>query len=155
MTDAPWSDHLRERKVEIRGVQRGSINQMLQLFYPGYFIPIMSLSKSLCKPSLKVKCVMFIKIILMDVLSAALLMQVWVTVSGCSFCSQGRMLTYLFFSLFSSLEAASHDAWMGQTGRACTRKNVFKWAEEQKGGRYPSVTWHVISWWLILFVWCV
>lgn len=30
------------------------------------------------------------------------------------------MLTYLFFSLFSSLEAASHDAWIGHTGRACT-----------------------------------
>lgn len=32
--------------------------------------------------------------------------------------SHGRMLTYLFFSLFSSLEAASHDAWMGHTGSA-------------------------------------
>lgn len=51
-------------------------------------------------------------------LSAALLMSVSVTVSGFCCRSHGRMLTYLFFSLFSSLEAASHDAWMGQTGSA-------------------------------------
>lgn len=32
--------------------------------------------------------------------------------------SQGRMFTYRFFSLFSSLEAASQVAWIGQAGRA-------------------------------------
>ena len=36
--------------------------------------------------------------------------------------SHGRMLTYLFFSLFSSLEAASHDGWMGHTGSDWMRK---------------------------------
>lgn len=38
----------------------------------------------------------------------------------------GRMLTYLFFSLFSSLEAASHDAWIGHTGSACTDAHAYE-----------------------------
>lgn len=41
---------------------------------------------------------------------------------SCGKALQGRMLTYLFFSLFSSFEAASHEAWMGHTGNACRAK---------------------------------
>jgi len=44
------------------------------------------------------------------------------------------MFTYLFFSLFSSLEAASHVACMGHAGRAC---NGRKWGFPQ-----CSYSWH-------------
>lgn len=70
----------------------------------------------------------------------------FIDASECQCCrSHGRMLTYRFFSLFSSLEAASTDAWIGQTGSDWTE--TIKYIQIRDEAQTEDIRFSFLSVW--------